>query len=69
VLQNLNLDNTSKFDCAMWSIWKQRNDIVWKERITRTAVRERGISLLTGWRNFSYRKFKVYYGCFILENT
>jgi hypothetical protein len=28
VLQNLNLDNTSKFDCAMWSIWKQRNDIV-----------------------------------------
>jgi hypothetical protein len=28
VLQNLNLDNTSKFDCAMWSIWKQRNDVV-----------------------------------------
>jgi hypothetical protein len=36
----------------MWSIWKQRSDVVWwNETVPKTVVCEHGISLLTGWRN------------------
>jgi hypothetical protein len=52
IMGQLNEDSRAVFACTMWSIWKQRNDVVWRnERTPRTAVCERGLSLITGWRN------------------
>jgi hypothetical protein len=52
IMGQLNEDSRAVFACTMWSIWKQRNDVVWQnERTPRTAVCERGLSLITGWRN------------------
>jgi hypothetical protein len=36
----------------MWSIRKQRNDVVWRnERFPRAIVFDKGMSFLSGWRN------------------
>ncbi|GAU17355.1 hypothetical protein TSUD_232310 [Trifolium subterraneum] len=52
IMLQLNEDNRAVLVCVMWSIWKQRNDVIWQnERVHRTVVCERANSLLTGWRN------------------
>jgi hypothetical protein len=52
IMLQLNEDSRAVFACVMWSIWKQRNDVIWRnERVHRTVVCERANSLLTCWRN------------------
>ncbi|MCI10836.1 pentatricopeptide repeat-containing protein, partial [Trifolium medium] len=52
LLQVLSTYQQATFACMLWSIWKQRNDAIWRNDVTtRTAVCERAIALLNGWRN------------------
>jgi hypothetical protein len=38
----------SIFACMLWSLWKQRNDVVWiNKRITKVVVCDRRTALLT----------------------
>ena len=46
--------------CVMWSIWKQRNDCIWRNEVmTSVAVRDKGLNLLTGWQNAQESRNRV----------
>lgn len=52
ILQELDSSQRVIWACVMWSIWKQRNDCIWRNEVmTTAAVRDRGLNLLTGWQN------------------
>jgi hypothetical protein len=51
-LQVLNIDDAAMFCCIIWSIWKQRNNKIWKEVIdAQTFVFDRAKVLLEDWKS------------------
>lgn len=51
-LHKLSKNNQVVFACTIWSIWKQRNDLIWRnESMLRVAVCARGTNLLNSWQN------------------
>jgi len=51
-LQVLNIDDAAMFCCIIWSIWKQRNNKIWKEVIdAQTFVFDRVKVLLEDWKD------------------
>lgn len=52
ILQLLNTKQQAVFSCMLWSIWKQRNDLIWQnEHLLWVAVCERVRNLLISWKN------------------
>ena len=50
-LKVLQHEDASLFDCIIWSIWKQRNNKIWKEVIdVQGFVFDRAKSLLEDWK-------------------
>ncbi|CAJ2645584.1 unnamed protein product [Trifolium pratense] len=57
VLQVFNSDQVSLFMVLLWSIWQQRNDKVWRDKVEPFQhVRARAINLLTYWKGAQNHK-------------
>jgi len=52
ILQVLDPSQRVTLTCIMWSIWKQRNDYIWRNEVmTSATVSDQGLNLLAGWQN------------------
>ncbi|CAJ2636114.1 unnamed protein product [Trifolium pratense] len=57
VLRVFNSDQVSLFMVLLWSIWQQRNDKVWRDKVEPFQhVRARAINLLTDWKGAQNHK-------------